>query len=94
MRNRKNKKKKKGRAKSSVKSKSLSKSEDAYRAEAERFLRDWPLESLELPPDKTRLIELGRFAAADRTQAKGKKGYGDKLRDLLEHRAKSTLEHK
>jgi hypothetical protein len=85
VRNRKNKKKKKGPAKSSVKSKSLSKSEDAYRAEEERFLREGPLE---LPPDKTRLIE----PADDRKQAKDEKDYGDKLRDLLGYRTKSTVE--
>src|SRR5215470_8277621 len=41
-----------------------------YRAEAERFLQDWRERlqkfGLELHPDKTRLIEFGRFAAANR----------------------------
>ena len=40
------------------------------RADAERFLRDWRVRlqqfGLELHPDKTRLIEFGRFAAASR----------------------------
>src|SRR6184192_2685110 len=40
------------------------------RAEAERFLQDWRERlrkfGLELHPDKTRLIEFGRFAAEDR----------------------------
>jgi len=40
------------------------------RADAERFLRDWRERlqqfGLELHPDKTRLIEFGRFAAASR----------------------------
>jgi RNA-directed DNA polymerase len=43
-----------------------------YRAEAERFLQDWRERlrkfDLELHPDKTRLIEFGRFAAVDRKQ--------------------------
>jgi RNA-directed DNA polymerase len=41
-----------------------------YRADAERFLREWRERlqkfGLELHPDKTRLIEFGRFAAKDR----------------------------
>src|SRR6516162_4060657 len=41
-----------------------------YRAEAERFLQEWRERlqkfGLELHPDKTRLIEFGRFAAANR----------------------------
>ena len=41
-----------------------------HRAEAERFLQDWRERlrkfGLELHPDKTRLIEFGRFAAEDR----------------------------
>lgn len=40
-----------------------------YRADAERFLREWGERlqkfGLELHPDKTRLIEFGRFAARD-----------------------------
>src|SRR5438093_9631975 len=40
------------------------------RAEAERFLQEWRERlqkfGLELHPDKTRLIEFGRFAAHDR----------------------------
>ena len=43
-----------------------------YRADAERFLRDWRERlqqfGLELHPDKTRLIEFGRFAVASRKQ--------------------------
>ena len=43
-----------------------------YRAEAERFLQDWRERlrkfDLELHPDKTRLIEFGRFAAVNRKQ--------------------------
>jgi group II intron reverse transcriptase/maturase len=43
-----------------------------YRAEAERFLQDWRERlrkfGLELHPDKTRLIEFGRFAAERRKQ--------------------------
>jgi len=43
-----------------------------YRSDAERFLRDWGDRlqqfGLELHPDKTRLIEFGRFAAASRKQ--------------------------
>ena len=43
-----------------------------HRADAERFLRDWRERlrkfGLELHPDKTRLIEFGRFAAASRKQ--------------------------
>ena len=41
-----------------------------HRAEAERFLQNWRERlrkfGLELHPDKTRLIEFGRFAAEDR----------------------------
>ena len=41
-----------------------------YRADAERFLQEWRERlqkfGLELHPDKTRLIEFGRFAAQDR----------------------------
>src|SRR5881397_2793947 len=41
-----------------------------HRAEAERFLQDWRERlrkfELELHPDKTRLIEFGRFAAENR----------------------------
>src|SRR6516225_7260931 len=41
-----------------------------HRAEAERFLQEWRERlqkfGLELHPDKTRLIEFGRFAAANR----------------------------
>src|SRR5215469_4635667 len=41
-----------------------------YRADAERFLREWRMRlqkfGLELHPDKTRLIEFGRFAGKDR----------------------------
>ena len=41
-----------------------------HRADAERFLQDWKERlsrfGLELHPDKTRLIEFGRFAAANR----------------------------
>jgi len=41
-----------------------------YRADAERFLQEWRERlqkfGLELHPDKTRLIEFGRFAAHDR----------------------------
>src|SRR5499427_6299465 len=41
-----------------------------YRADAERFLREWRMRlqkfGLELHPDKTRLIEFGRFAVKDR----------------------------
>src|SRR5437870_6208622 len=41
-----------------------------HRAEAERFLQDWRERlrkfELELRPDKTRLIEFGRFAAENR----------------------------
>src|SRR5487761_617808 len=41
-----------------------------YRADAERFLREWRERlqkfGLELHPDKTRLIEFGRFAVQDR----------------------------
>lgn len=43
-----------------------------YRADAERFLQEWRVRlrkfDLELHPDKTRLIEFGRFAAASRKQ--------------------------
>jgi group II intron reverse transcriptase/maturase len=43
-----------------------------YRADAERFLQEWRERlqkfGLELHPDKTRLIEFGRFAAIDRKQ--------------------------
>ncbi len=43
-----------------------------HRGEAEGFLREWRDRlrkfGLELHPDKTRLIEFGRFAAADREQ--------------------------
>ena len=43
-----------------------------HRAEAERFLQDWRDRlrrfGLELHPDKTRLIEFGRFVAASRKQ--------------------------
>jgi len=43
-----------------------------HRAEAERFLQDWRERlqkfELELHPDKTRLIEFGRFAAISRKQ--------------------------
>ena len=43
-----------------------------YRADAERFLHEWRERlrkfGLELHPDKTRLIEFGRFAAASRKQ--------------------------
>jgi group II intron reverse transcriptase/maturase len=43
-----------------------------YRADAERFLRDWRERlqqfGLELHPDKTRLIEFGRFTVASRKQ--------------------------
>jgi hypothetical protein len=43
-----------------------------HRAEAERFLQDWRERlqkfELELHPDKTRLIEFGRFAAVGRKQ--------------------------
>ena len=43
-----------------------------HRADAERFLREWRERlrefGLELHPDKTRLIEFGRFAAASRKQ--------------------------
>ena len=43
-----------------------------YRADAERFLREWRERlqkfGLELHPGKTRLIEFGRFAARDRKQ--------------------------
>jgi group II intron reverse transcriptase/maturase len=43
-----------------------------YRADAERFLQDWRSRlqrfGLELHPDKTRLIEFGRYAAANRKQ--------------------------
>jgi hypothetical protein len=43
-----------------------------YRADAERFLRDWRERlqqfGLELHPDKTRLLEFGRFAVASRKQ--------------------------
>lgn len=43
-----------------------------YRADAERFLQEWRVRlqkfGLELHPDKTRLIEFGRFAASDRKQ--------------------------
>jgi hypothetical protein len=45
-----------------------------YRSDAERFLRELTQRlqqfSLELHPEKTRLIEFGRFAARDRKQAK------------------------
>jgi len=48
-----------------------------HRADAERFLQDWRARlrkfGLELHPDKTRLIEFGRFVAASRKQrGKGK----------------------
>jgi len=48
-----------------------------YRADAERFLQEWRERlrkfGLELHPDKTRLIEFGRFAAVSRKQrGKGK----------------------
>ena len=43
-----------------------------HRGDAERFLQDWRGRlqkfGLELHPDKTRLIEFGRFAAANRKQ--------------------------
>src|ERR1700756_2616492 len=43
-----------------------------YRADAERFLQEWKERlqkfGLELHPDKTRLIEFGRFAASSRKQ--------------------------
>src|SRR6516225_3908372 len=43
-----------------------------YRADAERFLHEWRERlrkfGLELHPDKTRLIEFGRYAAASRKQ--------------------------
>jgi RNA-directed DNA polymerase len=43
-----------------------------FRADAERFLQEWKERlrkfELELHPDKTRLIEFGRFAAASRKQ--------------------------
>ena len=43
-----------------------------YRTDAERFLQEWRERlrkfGLELHPDKTRLIEFGRFAAASRKQ--------------------------
>src|SRR5215472_10285854 len=43
-----------------------------HRADAERFLEEWKVRlrkfGLELHPDKTRLIEFGRFAAASRKQ--------------------------
>jgi hypothetical protein len=43
-----------------------------HRGDAERFLQDWRGRlqkfGLELHPDKTRLIEFGRFAAASRKQ--------------------------
>ena len=43
-----------------------------HRTEAERFLQEWKERlrkfGLELHPDKTRLIEFGRFAAANRKQ--------------------------
>ena len=43
-----------------------------YRADAERFLQEWRDRlrkfGLELHPDETRLIEFGRFAAANRKQ--------------------------
>src|SRR5438093_12656956 len=43
-----------------------------HRAEAERFLQDWRERlrkfELELHPDKTRLIEFGRFAAENRVR--------------------------
>src|SRR6516164_206264 len=43
-----------------------------YRSDAERFLHEWRERlrkfGLELHPDKTRLIEFGRFAAASRKQ--------------------------
>jgi RNA-directed DNA polymerase len=48
-----------------------------HRAEAERFLQDWRERLrklvLELHPEKTRLIEFGRFAAANRKQCGGGK---------------------
>jgi RNA-directed DNA polymerase len=48
-----------------------------HRADAERFLQDWRERlqkfGLELHPDKTRLIEFGRFVAVSRKQrGKGK----------------------
>src|SRR5215831_14241904 len=48
-----------------------------YRADAERFLREWKERlqkfGLELHPDKTRLIEFGRYAVKDRKrQGEGK----------------------
>jgi hypothetical protein len=43
-----------------------------FQADAERFLEEWKERlrkfGLELHPDKTRLIEFGRFAAASRKQ--------------------------
>jgi len=43
-----------------------------HRADAEQFLRDWKERlsrfGLELHPDKTRLIEFGRFAVANRKE--------------------------
>ena len=47
-----------------------------HRADAERFLKIWERAAkfgLELQPDKTRLIEFGRFAAYERRkQGEGK----------------------
>ncbi len=43
-----------------------------HRADAEQFLRDWRERlgrfGLELHPDKTRLIEFGRYAVANRKE--------------------------
>ena len=43
-----------------------------HRADAEQFLRDWKERlarfGLELHPDKTRLIEFGRYAVANRKE--------------------------
>src|SRR5215469_3898028 len=48
-----------------------------HRADAERFLREWRERlqkfGLELHPDKTRLIEFGRFAANDRKRRGARK---------------------
>jgi reverse transcriptase-like protein len=51
-----------------------------YRADAERFLQEWKGRlqefGLELHPDKTRLIEFGRFAATNRKErVKGSWGF-------------------
>jgi RNA-directed DNA polymerase len=48
-----------------------------HRADAERFLRDWQERlgrfGLELHPDKTRLIEFGRYAVANRKERRAGK---------------------